>query len=125
MDAFLADFRVYVVAQDKPEVMGRLRVWRSLATACGFDPGAGTVRAVTAGELPSAVAALLERERARTEGPAPDYLRRRAVEGLASHFDGDLGFAAELVGSIEEKTGPLPAVLARALADGRNTRSSS
>jgi hypothetical protein len=125
MEAFLAEFKVYAIATDKPEAMERLRVWRSLAIACDFDPGSGTVRTVAAGELPREVAKLLEQERAKTEGPAPAYLRTRAVQALASHFDGDLGFAGELVGEIEQKTGPLPAALAHALADGRKTQEAS
>ena len=118
MEAFLAEFKVYVVGRDKPEVAERLRVWRALASACGFEPGGGVVKAAPESELPSPVLRLLERERAKVEGPAPVWMRTRAIESLAALFDGDLGFAEELVASIEEKKGPLPAALATGLAQG-------
>lgn len=117
MDAFLAEFKTYVVAESQAHAMERVRVWRTLAVASGFEPGPGRVSAVPAGELPAAVARIVEKMRAKTDGPAPDHVRARAIAALATHFDGDLGFATELVESMEQKTGHLPAAIAHALAD--------
>jgi len=118
MEAFLARFELYVIERSQADVMPRLKSWRSLAAAQGFEPGPGTVRVVGDGEMPPEVARLLAKARAKVDGPAPAHVRARAVEAVASHFDGDLGFAEELVGSIEAK-GPLPAAIAHALADAR------
>ncbi|HWJ49567.1 MAG TPA: hypothetical protein VNR42_01025 [Solirubrobacteraceae bacterium] len=118
MEAFLARFEMYVIERSQADVMPRLRSWRTFASAVGFEPGPGTVRLVAEHELPAEVARLLERARAKADGPAPDHVRARAIEALASHFDGDLGFAGELVESMEEK-GALPAAIAHALADAR------
>lgn len=117
IDAYLAEFKVYVIAGSKPEVMDRVKVWRALAVAAGFEPGPGRVSAVPVGQLPASLTRNLQEARAKIEGPARDFERERAVAALASHFDGDIGFAAELVGSIEQKTGHLPAALANAIAD--------
>jgi hypothetical protein len=120
MDAYLAEFKVYVIAQSKPEAMGRVKVWRALALAAGFEPGPGRVSAVPAEQLPASLVHTLEEARSKVEGPARDFERDRAVAALASHFDGDLDFAGELVASMEQRRGGhLPASLAHALADAR------
>jgi hypothetical protein len=119
MDAYLAEFKVYVIDESKPDVLARLDAWRALAVACGFEPGGGKVSTVKPGELPRSVLGELEKARAKVNGPASPALRSRMLTALASHFDGDLGFAGELVESIEQERGSLPAALANALADSR------
>jgi hypothetical protein len=121
MDAFLADFKCVVFAESPGEANERIRVWRSLAAAAGFEPGAGRVSALRDHELTADVTQALEKARAKSNPPATDYARETAIRGLAGHFAGDLGFAREIVESIERETGPLPAAIAKALAHARTT----
>ena len=118
MDAFLAEFKVYVLAKDTVEAGERIQVWRSLATACHLDPGSGKVTVLRAGAMPGDVERALQKQRDRLEGVASDRIRDQAIAGLASHLEGDVSFATELVESMEAKRGQrIPAAIATALAE--------
>jgi hypothetical protein len=119
MDAFLAEFKVVVFADDQADAIAKVRVWRSLSTAAGFEPGPGRVSKIRPADMTQALRESLEKAHAKRNPPATDYARTRAIEGLATQFAGDLDFAHEVVKSIEEKTGPLPALVADALANVR------
>lgn len=117
MHAFLAEFKVYAIGESPADVSERLRTWRSLAQACGFDPGAGAVRQVPDGQqLPAEVAAELERARTRTL--PSERARTRAVEAIASRLEGDLDRAAGIVDAIDQ-AGALTATVAAALGHAR------
>jgi hypothetical protein len=121
MDAFLAEFKCVVFAGSPGEANERIRVWRSLAVAAGYEPGPGRVSALRDHELTVGVTQALEKARVESNPAASDYARETAIRGLAHHFAGDLSFAREVVESIERETGPLPAVIAKALASASTT----
>lgn len=121
LEAFTVQFRMYVFARSGAEAAERLRVYRSLATAAGHDPGAGRTIQVTAAQLArdARLASELERAREKDVRPASERQRNRALEGLASHLTGDVDLAREVVESIESVSGPLSNHVARALEDSR------
>jgi hypothetical protein len=118
--AYLAEFRMYVFAEDQPDAVERVKVWRGLAAGMGFEPGPGCVTGVSDGALPGPAAEALAR--ARKNDVATPSARWQAITTLAKHFDGDVGFATELVESIEQEHGSLPAGVANALANAREPR---
>ena len=93
-----------------------MKVWRALAQACGFEPGAGMVKQLSPRELDPRIASELEKEREKRDGVAPERLRESAITALSSHFDGDIDFTRDLIESIEAASGPLTKSVAGVLA---------
>lgn len=121
LEAFAVEFKMYVFAHSGAEAAERLRVFRSLATAAGHDPGSGRTTQVSVAQLArdARLTGELERARAKDVSPAGERQRERAVAGLASHLAGDIDLAREVVNSIETVSGPLSNHVARAFEDGR------
>ncbi len=117
MDAYLVEFKAVVFADSQTDAMARVRWWRSLAVAAGWEPGPGRVSAMKSSEITPALQQSLEKARAKSTRPATDQLRSRAIEAIASHVTGDLDFGREIIESIERETGALPSVLANGLAN--------
>jgi hypothetical protein len=119
IDAYRARFEVVVLGEDLSEANKAVGAWRSIAEALGHNPGQGTVRRVADGDLDHLTASMLAEARAKAAGVARPAARERAIAGLASHMDGDLERALQLIEAIEGEGGQLPAEVGRWLADGR------
>lgn len=119
MDAYLVEFKAVVFADSQTDAMARVKYWRSLAAAAGWNPGSGTVRGLEDGELTPDLAEQLAVARAKAHGVSTDWARDRAIQALSTHLDGDLTVARRVVESIEAETGRLPTRVADALAAAR------
>lgn len=102
MDAFRVRFETIVFAQDTLEAGERLKVWRALSTACGFQPGSGQVVKLADRDLDqNGIRGELERARNERDDIASERLRERAISSLATHMDGELDAARGIIEAIE------------------------
>jgi hypothetical protein len=116
MDAYLVEFKAVVFADSQTDAMARVRWWRSLAAAAGWEPGQGRVSAVPPSGMTPDLQQALEKARAKSARPASDTQRDRAIAAIASHVGGDISFANAFVESIEGQGGRLSSMLANGLA---------
>lgn len=110
------DFTGYVFAEDSGVAQKQVGRLRALCVALGFDPGAARVVKCSAAELDRTPRLAEELANARVKLRATPGARKRAIEAVASHVEGDLTVASAMVESIEASDGePLKATVARTL----------
>lgn len=112
VDAYRASFDFFVLAADMGDASDQIKAWRQLAVACGFEPGSGTVKKATDGEISRMPDLLAVLRAARDSQLASERTRDKATRAVAAHLDGDFEKAETVVNAIN----PLTTEIAEALA---------
>jgi hypothetical protein len=119
LNAYNVRFDMTVIAEDAADASDRVTVWRSIAVACGHEPGAAVVKQIPDDRLDHVSMGQLERARLAAAQVATPEARERAIRALSTHLEGDYEAAERIVAEIEGAAGQLPIVVGRWLTEGR------